>query len=102
MSEEIQESQVEESPAVEEVSESQVEAAPESAGEQSVAQEPSAPATAWDAFKGLDEFAGKDDRAIATSLYSALQAKQESQKGYRAVSANAAVRSGVPRKQAGF
>ena len=80
MSEEIQESQVEESPAAEEVSESQVEAAPESAGEQSVAQEPSAPATAWDAFKGLDEFAGKDDRAIATSLYSALQAKQESQK----------------------
>lgn len=80
MSEEIEESQVDEAPVAQEVSESQGEAAPESMGEQSVAQEPATPATAWDAFKGLEEFSGQDDRAIATSLYSALQAKQESQK----------------------
>lgn len=80
MSEEFEESQIDEAPVSEEVSESQVEAAPESTGEQSVAQEPAAPASAWDAFKGLDEFSGQDDRAIATSLYSALQARQESQK----------------------
>jgi hypothetical protein len=76
MSDEIEQDSVQPEAPVSEPTEPQVSSAPTS--------EPAAvQSTPWDAFKSLPQFQGKDDRAIASNLYQALQREEAASRALR-------------------